>query len=179
MDRDGPNGKPINLFESASILLYLAEKYNKFIPADRALRQEVINWLFWQIGGQGPMTGNFGHFFVYAPADKKAARDYGVSRYGMETQRICSVLENHLSTRKYLVGEEYTIADIAIFPWFNTLRLGYKHKSGVNAADFLNVAQYVHTNAWADRILERPAVKRGITVCTAGKGKPWLEESKV
>jgi len=181
VDLEGPDGKPIQLFESVSIMVYLAEKYNKFIPTDKRLRQEVFNWLFWQIGGQGPMTGNFGHFFVYAPGNKKEARDYGVARYGMETQRICSVLENHLATRKFMVGEEYTIADMAIFPWFNQLRVGYKHKSGIGAAEFLNVAQYVHTNAWADRILERPAVKRGITVCSGGKGKPWLEsqEAKV
>jgi len=181
VDLEGPDGKPLHLFESASIMLYLAEKYNKFIPTDKRLRQEVINWLFWQMGGQGPMTGQFVHFFLYAPGNKKETREYGAARYGMETQRLCSVLENHLVTRKYMVGEEYTIADMAIFTWFHQLRTGYKHKSGIGAAEFLNVAQYVHVNAWADRILERPAVKRGITVCGSGKGKPWLEsqETKV
>jgi len=181
MDKEGPDGKPIHLFESASIVLYLAEKYNRFIPADKRLRQEVYNWLFWQMGGQGPMTGQFGHFFTYAPADKKEARNYGTARYGMEVQRICSVLDNHLSTRQYMVGDEYTIADMVIFPWFHSaLRKGYKHSSGVTGSDFLSVNKYVHLSAWADRILERPAVKRGVTVCTNGKGKPWLEpESKV
>jgi GST-like protein len=175
VDKEGPDGKPINLFESCNILLYLAEKYNRFLPTDKRLLNEVITWLFWQAAGQGPMTGQFGHFMVYAPPDKKDARDYGVARYGMEVQRLCSVLENHLATRKYMVGEEYTIADMAIFPWFNHLRVGYKHPSGIGAADFLSVSQYVNVNAWADRIAARPAVKRGITVCSGGKGKPWLQ----
>jgi len=166
IDKEGPGGTPIHLFESGSILLYLAEKHNRFLPTDKRLRQEVLNWLFWQVGGQGPMTGNFGHFMVYAPPDKKDARSYGTARYGMEVQRLCSVLETHLATRKYMVGEEYTIADMAIFPWFNHLRVGYKHKSGIGAAEFLSVDKYVHANAWADRILERPAVKKGITVCS-------------
>jgi len=165
IDKEGPGG-PIHLFESASIMLYLAEKYNRFIPTDKRLRTEVMNWLFWQVGGQGPMTGNFGHFMVYAPADKKDARDYGVARYGMEVQRLCSVLETHLSKRKFMVGEEYTIADMAIFPWFNQIRGAYKHKSGMSANEFLSVSKYVHTIAWADRILERPAVKKGLTVCS-------------
>jgi len=178
VDKDGPDGKPINLFESCSIMLYLADKYNRFIPTDKRLRTDVITWLFWQAAGQGPMTGNFGHFMVYAPPDKKEAREYGVARYGMEVQRLCSVLENHLATRKFMVGEEYTIADMAIFPWFNQLKVGYKHKSGIGAYDFLSVNQYVNVNAWAERILERPGVKRGITVCSGGKGKPWLEEKK-
>jgi GST-like protein len=178
VDKQGPDGKPFNLFESCSIMLYLAEKHNKFLPVDKRLRSEVITWLFWQAAGQGPMTGQFGHFMVYAPPDKKEARDYGVARYGMEVQRLCSVLENHLATRKYMVGEEYTIADMAIFPWFNQLRVGYNHPSGIGAKEFLTVSQYVNANAWADRIAVRPAVIRGITVCSAGKGKPWLE-SKV
>jgi len=124
------------------------------------------------------MTGNFGHFMVYAPPDKKEARDYGVARYGMETQRLCSVLDNHLKGKTYIVGEEYTIADIAIFPWFQQLRKGYLHKSGISAKDFLGTDKYTHVNAWADRIFERPAVKRGLTVCQGGKAKPWLEEKK-
>jgi len=178
VDKEGPDGNPINLFESGSILLYLADKYNRFIPSDKRLRQEVLNWLFWQVGGQGPITGNFGHFMVYAPPDKKDARNYGVARYGMEVQRLCSVLEHHLSTRKYMVGDEYTIADIAIFPWFNQIRTGYKHNSGIAALDFLSVSQYKHINEWADRILDRPAVKRGITVYSGIKVKPWLDAEK-
>mmetsp|Transcript_16276 Transcript_16276/g.17014 ORF Transcript_16276/g.17014 Transcript_16276/m.17014 type:complete len:292 (-) Transcript_16276:31-906(-) len=177
VDKDGPNGQTVNLFESASILLYLAEKYQRFLPSNPALKPEVINWLFWQMSGQGPNCGNFGHFFVYAPPDKKEARDYGVARYGMEVQRLCSVLENHLQTRTYMVGEEYTIADIAIFPWFQQLRTGYHHSSGVTAATFLSIEEnYPHVIQWANRILERPAVKRGMTVCSWAheSTKPWL-----
>ena len=126
MNIDGPDGKPIALFESGSIVLYLAEKYNQFLPNDPRLRIECMNWMFWQMGGQGPFSGQFGHFFVYAPPDKLETRDYGVSRYGMEVQRLCSLLDNHLATRSYLVGEEYTIADIMCFPWFHQIMVGYK-----------------------------------------------------
>ena len=175
VDKDGPGGVPINLFESGSIVLYLAEKYNRFLPSDGRLKAEVMNWVMWQMGGQGPMTGNFGHFMVYAPADKIDARNYGVSRYGMEVQRICSVLDRHLEGRTYMVGEEYTVADIICFPWFNQLRTGYKHSSGIDAAGFLSIDKYANANAWADRILARPAVQRGMTVCHWVNGaKPWL-----
>lgn len=181
VDLDGPGGTPVKLFESASILVYLAEKYQRFLPSNPALKAEIMNWLFWQVGGQGPITGAcFGHFFVYAPDDKIETRDYGVARYGMEVQRLCSVLENHLATRTYMVGEEYTIADIAIFPWFQQLRTGYHHSTGVTAANFLSIIEnYPNVNAWADRILERPAVQRGMTVCSwVGEAtKPWLASS--
>jgi len=144
---------------------------------NRRLRQEMMNWLFWQMAGQGPMTGNFGHFFVYAPDDNCEARDYGVARYGMETQRLCDVLERHLADgdKTWIVGEQYSLADICIFPWFNQLRTGYPHKSGIKANEFLNIPQYKKLNAWAERILEREAVKRGITVCgwTSPNPKPW------
>lgn len=173
VDLNGPGGKAVDLFESASIMLYFAEKTGRFIPSDPATRAECMNWLFWQMGGLGPMCGNFGHFMVYAPDDKVETRDYGVARYGMEVQRLCSVLDQHLSTRNYLVGEEYSIADMASFPWFNQLRIGYKHSSGITAKDFLSIDQYKHANAWADRIAERPAVKRGLLVCSGGVGKPW------
>jgi len=116
LDKDGPDGQPIFLFESAAIVMYLAEKYNRFLPTNVRLRQEVMNWVFWQMAGQGPMTGNYGHFMVYAPADKVETRNYGVARYGMEVQRLCSVLENHLEGRTYIVGEEYSIADIVVCP---------------------------------------------------------------
>ncbi|KAI9030513.1 putative S-transferase [Hyaloraphidium curvatum] len=172
-------GPPINLFESGSIVLYLADKYDKegkFMPKDARGRAEVINWAMWQMAGQGPMTGNFGHFMVYAPADKCEARDYGVARYGMEVQRLCSVLENTFKDgRKFLLGDKYTVADIMVAPWFNALHLGYKHPSGVDAKSFLSVDQYKLTNAWRDRCLERPAVQRGLQVCR-GTGKPWLEK---
>jgi GST-like protein len=174
VDKVGIDGKSVNLFESASIVIYFAEKYGKFISSDPLLRYETLNWIFWQMAGQGPMTGNFGHFMVYAPADKIETRDYGVARYGMETQRLLSVLDNHLNGREYMVGEEYSIADIVIFPWFQHLRVGYKHPSGVAAKDFLSVDSYSHANRWADKILARPAVQRGLTVCSNAGAKPWL-----
>ena len=117
------------------------------------------------MGGQGPMTGNFGHFFVYAPSDKVETRDYGVTRYGMEVQRLLDVLDKHLENKTYMVNEEYTIADIVCFPWVNQVRTGYPHSSGIKAKEFLNVDKYVNLNKWADRILERPAVQKGLKVC--------------
>jgi len=176
LDKKGPGGHPIHLFESASIDVYLCEKFDSpLLPKDPALRAQIFNWAFWQMAGQGPMTGNFGHFFVYAPADKVEARNYGVSRYGMEVQRLCDVLDKHLEGRQYVVGDHYTLADVLLFPWFHQLRVGYKHSSGIAAKEFLGVDRYKNVNAWADRIFERPAVKRGITVCSNGLGKPWLE----
>jgi len=178
LDKEGPDGKgPLQLFESGSIVVYLAEKYKKFYSNDLRKRTEILNWVFWQMAGQGPMTGNFGHFMVYAPKDKVEARDYGVARYGMEVKRLCDVLERHLADgRTYLTGEEYTIADIMILPWFNALHKGYNHPSGVTAKDFLSVDQYVKLNQWYQRLLARPAVQRGMTVCRGsdGVGKPWL-----
>jgi len=175
-DKQGPDGQPIEVFESGSILFYLAEKYGKFLPKDGRKRQDVMNWLFWQMAGQGPMAGQFGHFMVYAPADQHAARNYGVARYGMETQRLCSVLDQHLAGKTFMVGEEFTIADMAIFPWFNQLRKGYKHASGISAAEFLSVeTNYPNAVAWANRIGERPGVVRGLQVCSFnGVAKPWL-----
>jgi GST-like protein len=111
------------------------------------------------------MTGNYGHFMVYAPAEAGEARDYGVARYGMEVQRLCSVLDSALEGKEYLVGGEYTIADMACFPWFQTLRgKGYNRPRQPDTFDFLSVAQYTNLVAWADRILARPAVFRGMRV---------------
>lgn len=176
VDKEGPDGKPIHLFESASIVQYFAEKHNKFIPTDPRARTECFNWIYWQMGGFGPMCGQFGHFFVYAPPDKIETRNYGVARYGMEVQRLCSVLDQHLAGKTYLVNEEYTIADMVIFPWFHQLLNGYKHASGIAARDFLTVDQYTNAVAWAERLKARPAVQRGLQVCDwSGVGKPWLQ----
>ncbi|RHY50673.1 hypothetical protein DYB30_010693 [Aphanomyces astaci] len=176
LDQDGPDSAPIHVWESASIALYLAEKHRRFLPTSPRLKVEVMNWLFWQMAGQGPMTGNFGHFFVYAPADKGAARDYGVARYGMETQRLCSVLDRHLAGKAFLVGEEYSLADIVVFPWAHHLDTGYIHApSNVSAKEFLSFDKYTNIHAWLARIRSRPAVQRGLTVCTQGVGKPWLQ----
>lgn len=179
VDKDGPGGKPVRLFESASIMLYLAEKYNRFLPSDPSLKPELINWLFWQVGGQGPITGAcFGHFYAYAPDNAHAARDYCLGRYGMEVKRLMSVLENHLTGRIFMVGDEYTIADMALFPWAHQLRNGYKNPgSQISASSFLSVEEsYPNVMAWCDRIAERPAVQRGLTVCQwlSDKPKPWL-----
>eukprot|EP00746_Dinoflagellata_sp_MGD_P010935 gnl/MRDRNA2_/MRDRNA2_122768_c0_seq1.p1 gnl/MRDRNA2_/MRDRNA2_122768_c0~~gnl/MRDRNA2_/MRDRNA2_122768_c0_seq1.p1 ORF type:complete len:305 (+),score=40.09 gnl/MRDRNA2_/MRDRNA2_122768_c0_seq1:80-994(+) len=195
IDYDGPDGKPIALMESAAIMLYLCEKYPEkgFLPTNPRLRYECMQWLFWQMAGQGPMTGNFGHFMVYAPAHEVEARNYGVARYGMEVQRLNDVLERHLAgygdfrgdsslrkegPRTYLVGEHYTVADMACFCWAKMLRgKGYDRDGQPRAHDFLGFAKYKNVNAWIDRIESREAVKRGIRVC-AGKPKPWLEEDE-
>jgi GST-like protein len=166
VDRGTSDGQPLHLFESAGICLYLAQKYGKFIPANPRDVADMHCWIYWQMAGQGPMAGNFGHFFVYAPPSEGSARNYGVARYGMETQRLCSVLDRHLSNRQFVVGEEYSLADMMILPWFLALRTGYKHSSGVTACDFLNIPQYTHVNQWADRLLQRPAVARGLKVCS-------------
>jgi GST-like protein len=144
--------------------------------------------ILFRVGGLGPMCGNFGHFFVYAPKDKVETRDYGVARYGMEVQRLCDVLERHLKEgRTYMVGEEYTIADMALFPWFRQLLTGYNQPapSTITAKTFLSIEEkYPNCVAWANRISERPAVQRGIQVCgwSSPHTKPWLhpkeDESK-
>eukprot|EP00038_Savillea_parva_P005575 m.159134 g.159134 ORF g.159134 m.159134 type:complete len:293 (+) comp11744_c0_seq1:151-1029(+) len=171
-------GDPINTFESGSIMLYLAEKYNAFLPKDIRKRAECLNWVMWQMGGQGPITGGgFGHFFAYAPPDLD--RDYPVARYGMEVKRLCSVLDQHLADRKYIVGDEYTIADMICLPWFNTLRTdGYTHPgSGRTSSEFLKTSEYHHLNRWADELVARPAVSRGLLVCRK-YGKPWLHDDR-
>lgn len=192
IDYDGPDGEPLAIGESCAIMLYLCEKYQRtdFLPSDSRLRWECMQWLFWQSGGQGPMFGNYGHFMVYAPSSQIEARDYGVARYGMEVQRLCDVLERHLrgygdfkgscemrkeGPREYLVGDVYTCADMAIFPWCLVLRKrGYDRPSQPRTRDFLSFSKYVHLNRWMDRIAAREAVQRGIRVCSRSP-KPWLE----
>jgi len=179
VDKEGPDGKPINLFESGSIVLYLAEKYQKFLPTSPTLKYQVLNWVFWQMGGQGPFAGQYGHYMVYAPADRGQARDYGVSRYGMESQRLLHVLETQLKGRDYIVGDHLTIADIMIFPWANQLRNGYNHSSGVTSKEFLSVeTNYPNVIRWADALKNRPGFQRGLQVNPfKGPAKPFLEKS--
>ena len=168
-------GGDLNLFESGSMMIYLADKYNMFIPKDVRGRAECINWVMWQMAGQGPMTGAcYGHFYAYAPAELN--RDYGVARYGMEVQRICSVLDQHLADKKYICGDEYSIADMICMPWFHVIRdQGYPHpQTKQMTRDFLNMKQYKNANRWADMLLERPQVQRGMVVCRK-TGKPWLD----
>lgn len=151
LDRSGP--KPVRVFESGSILLYLAEKFGAFLPADPAARTECLNWLFWQMGSAPYVGGGFGHFFAYAPTKQ----EYPIDRFAMETKRQLDVLNRRLGESEYLAGPDYTIADIAVFPWYGGLVKGLLY----NAAEFLSVHEYTHVIRWADTILARPAVKRG------------------
>lgn len=147
----------LEIFESGSILLYLAEKFNQFIPEDIHGRTETINWLFWQIGSAPYVGGGFGHFFAYSPEKIK----YPIDRFTMETKRQLDVLEKNLSNRSYIAGEEYTIADIAIWPWYGRLVLGDLYEG---SAEFLNVQEYPNVIKWAEKIAERPGVKKGLEV---------------
>jgi GSH-dependent disulfide-bond oxidoreductase len=152
MDRSGP--KPIRVFESGAILLYLAEKFGAFLPTDPAQRAECFAWLFWQIGSAPFLGGGFGHFYQYAPTKI----EYAVDRYAMEVKRQLDVLDRRLAETEYLSGDQYTIADIAGWPWYGPLVKGQIYgESGV----FLSVHEYTHVRRWADAIGERPAVKRG------------------
>jgi GST-like protein len=150
LDRSGP--KPIRVFESGSILLYLAEKFGAFLPKDIASRTETLNWLFWQMGGAPYLGGGFGHFYAYAPTKI----EYAIDRFAMEVKRQLDVLDRRLADNEYLAGD-YTIADIAVFPWYGGLAKGWSY----GAAEFLSVQDYKHVQRWADAILARPAVKRG------------------
>lgn len=157
VDRDAAAGadKPIRVFESGSILLYLAEKFGAFLPplSEPAKRAETLNWLFWNIGSAPFLGGGFGHFYAYAPAKFK----YPIDRYAMETKRQLDVLDQRLADTKYLAGEEYSIADMANFPWYGMLVKGKLY----DAAEFLSVHEYRHVNRWADMLLEREPVLRG------------------
>jgi len=151
LDRSGPN--PIRVFESGSILVYLAEKFGAFLPKDIAARTETMNWLFWQMGSAPYLGGGFGHFYAYAPTKI----EYAIDRFAMEVKRQLDVLDRHLAHNTYLAGDDYTIADIATFPWYGGLAKGWSY----GAAEFLSVGDYHHVQRWADAILARPAVKRG------------------
>src|SRR5271155_4576593 len=151
MDRSGP--VPIRVFESASILLHLAEKFGAFLPTDPATRAECLSWLFWQMGSAPYLGGGFGHFYAYAPAKI----EYAIDRFAMEVKRQLDVLERRLGESEYIAGAEYTIADMAVWPWYGALAKGLLYEAG----EFLQVAEYKNVQRWADMLLERPAVKRG------------------
>jgi GST-like protein len=155
LDPDGPGGKPLGLFESGAILLYLADKHGRFIGADAANRQEVIQWLFWQMGGMGPMFGQVGFFFKYAGADyeDKRPRD----RYIAEAQRLLGVLDRRLDGRAWVAGD-YSIADMAMLGWVRGLDVHYEARDIIGLDRFANVA------TWLERGLARPAVQRGLAV---------------
>ena len=153
MDRSGP--EPVRVFESGSILVYLAEKFGAFLPTARAARAECLSWLFWQVGSAPYLGGGFAHF--YAHASKKI--EDAIDRYAMEVKRQLDVLDRRLAESKHLAGSDYTIADIATFPWYGGLAKGGGFYG--DAAEFLSVQNYSHVQRWADAILARPAVKRG------------------
>ncbi|MGE0421863.1 MAG: glutathione-dependent disulfide-bond oxidoreductase [Reyranellaceae bacterium] len=152
VDRSGP--KPIRVFESGAILVHLAEKFgNAFLPTETAARAECLSWLFWQMGSAPYLGGGFGHFYAYAPTKI----EYAIDRFAMETKRQLDVLDRRLAESAYLGGNDYTIADIAVWPWYGGLAKGLLYGS----AEFLAVHEYKNVNRWADEIGARPAVKRG------------------
>ncbi len=151
VDRSGP--KPIRVFESGAILLYLAEKFGEFLPKEAAARAECLSWLFWQMGSAPYLGGGFGHFYAYAPTKI----EYAIDRFAMETKRQLDVLDRRLGESKYLGGDDYTIADMAVWPWYGGLAKGLLYGGG----EFLAVQDYKNVQRWADIIGERPAVKRG------------------
>jgi GST-like protein len=151
LDRSGPT--PIRVFESGSILLYLAEKFGAFVPTQAGPRAECLSWLFWQMGSAPYLGGGFGHFYAYAPTKI----EYAIDRFAMEVKRELDVLDRRLAENPYVAGDTYTIADIAIFPWYGGLAKGWLYDAG----EFLSVQEYKHVQRWADTLLQRPAVQRG------------------
>jgi len=160
---------PLRVFESGSILVHLAEKFGAFLPSDLAARTECMNWLFWQMGSAPYLGGGFGHFYAYAPYKM----EYPIDRFSMEVKRQLDVLDRQLADNPYIAGDQYTIADMAIFPWYGNLALGRQY----NAGEFLDVASYKNVVAWAEKLDARPAVKRGRMVNrTSGEAHEQLRE---
>ena len=162
LDRSGP--KPIRVFESGAILVYLAEKFGAFLPTEPAARAECLSWLFWQMGSAPYLGGGFGHFYAYAPTKI----EYAIDRFTMETKRQLDVLDRRLGESAYLGGNEYTIADMAVWSWYGALAKGLIYE----AAEFLQVQEYKNVQRWTDTIAARPAVKRGRMV-----NRTWGEPS--
>lgn len=163
LDRSGP--EPIRVFESGAILLHLAEKFGAFLPADTT-RAEVLSWLFWQVGSAPFIGGGFGHFYAYAPEKF----EYPINRYAMETKRLFDVANKRLSQSEYLGGKDYTIADIASWPWLSPFVTGGIYGE---ARKFLSIHEYTHVERWVKQIAERPAVRRGRIV-----NKTWGEDNE-
>ena len=151
LDRSGP--EPVRVFESGAILLHLAEKFGAFLPVGGSARAECLSWLFWQMGSAPFLGGGFGHFYAYAPANI----EYAIDRYAMEVKRQLDVLDRHLADRAWLAGDDYTIADMAIWPWYGNLVKGLLYDAG----EFLQVRDYTNVLRWTDAIAQRPAVRRG------------------
>lgn len=156
---------PIRVFESGAILVYLAEKFGAFLPKEPGARAECLSWVFWQMGSAPYLGGGFGHFYAYAPEKW----EYPINRYTMEVKRQLDVLDRNLAERRYMCGDEYTIADMAIYPWYGALARGELYESG----EFLDVASYHHVQRWIGEIVDRPAVRRGRKV-----NRPWGPESE-
>jgi GST-like protein len=159
VDRSGP--EPIRIFESGAILMHLAEKFGAFLPTDTAKRAEVLSWLFWQMGSAPFLGGGFGHFYAYAPIKI----EYAIDRYAMEAKRQMDVLDKRLAAHRYLAGDSYSIADIAVWPWYGRLAQGEAYGAG----EFLDVQSYTHVQRWTNEIAERPAVRRGRIVNVASE----------
>ncbi len=151
LDRSGPT--PIRVFESGAILMHLAEKFGAFLPAGGEARAACLSWLFWQMGSAPYLGGGFGHFYAYAPTKI----EYAIDRFAMEVKRQLDVLDRHLADHEYMAGTEYTIADMAIWPWYGALAKGLIYDAG----EFLQVQEYRHVQRWTDQIAARPAVQRG------------------
>ena len=153
MDHSDSSKDPVRVFESGAILLYLADKFGEFLPKDHAGRTEALNWLFWQMGSAPYLGGGFGHFYAYAPFKM----EYPINRFAMEVKRQLDVLDKQLAENEYIAGDEYTIADMAIFPWYGALVSNLVYE----AAEFLDAKSYTHVNRWTEMLFEREAVKRG------------------
>jgi GSH-dependent disulfide-bond oxidoreductase len=167
LDRSGPT--PTRVFESGAILMYLAEKFGEFLPREPARRAECLSWLFWQVGSAPYLGGGFGHFFAYAPVKMQ----YPIDRFAMEVKRQLDVLDRQLAAREFIAGDDYTIADMAIWPWNGGMVLGQLY----GAAEFLAVHEYRHVLRWANLIAARPAVQRGRRVNrTTGEPAEQLAE---
>jgi GSH-dependent disulfide-bond oxidoreductase len=167
LDRSGP--KPIRVFESGAILMHLAEKFGAFLPTEASARAECLSWLFWQMGSAPYLGGGFGHFYAYAPAKI----EYAIDRFAMEAKRQLDVLDRRLADNAYLAGSDYTIADIAVWPWYGGLVKGWLYE----AAEFLQVQEYKNVQRWAEAIFQRPAVQRGRMVNRAvGEPSTQLHE---
>ena len=154
LDRSGP--KPIRVFESGAILVHLAEKFGAFLPTEPGARAECMSWLFWQMGSAPYLGGGFGHFYAYAPMKI----EYAIDRFAMEVKRQLDVLDRRLAESEFIAGPDFTIADMAIWPWYGAMAKGELYSGG----EFLQVHEYVNVNRWADAIGARPAVKRGRAV---------------
>src|SRR5229473_7595001 len=152
VDQSSP--MPVRVFESGAILIYLAEKFGVFLPTGNRARAECLSWLFWQAGSAPHVGGGFGHFYAYAPT----RIEYAIDRFAMEAKRLLDVLDRRLAESEYVAGPDYTIADMAIFPWYGGLAKGWLYGT---SAEFLSVQDYKNIQRWADALLERPAVKRG------------------